>query len=76
MKNLPKLETFDAWYYLNPHTLCNPEGDHFTPTCIRICQVIRQSREFSHLLHWRPVDGTKDEIMLEYARLRAGTMWP
>jgi len=60
--NQPSIETFDQWYFHDGY-LCTPQGDRFSPECIRACFYYRQMREVSHLLHWRPVDVGQDYLM-------------
>jgi hypothetical protein len=61
-------ETFDHWRFIEPRVLCSPEGDRFNPLQIRMCHFLKQSREFSHLLHWRP-SGTQDQVIYDFAEL-------
>ena len=60
--NQPSIETFDQWYFYDGY-LCTPQGDRFSPECIRACFYYRQLREVSHLLHWRPGDVGQDYWM-------------
>jgi hypothetical protein len=61
-------ETFEHWHFTEPGVLCSPEGDRFNPLQIRMCHFLKQSREFSHLLHWRPsMEG--DQVIYDFAEL-------
>jgi hypothetical protein len=60
--NQPITETFDQWYFHDGY-LCTPQGDRFSPECIRACFFYRQMREVSHLLNWRPVEAGQDLLM-------------
>lgn len=60
--NQPSIETFDQWYFHDGY-LCSPQGDRFSPECIRACFFYRQMREVSHLLNWRPVEVGQDLVM-------------
>lgn len=61
MNTIP--ESFKGWYFEDGY-FCTPEGDRFHPLCIRMCHYLKQAREFSELLHWRPAQPNQDVVMV------------
>lgn len=62
-------EEFDGWYFEHGY-FCTPEGDRYSPQCLRACFFIRQSSSFSHLMNWRPAQSQFDSIMHSYVGLQ------
>lgn len=61
-------DEFKGWFFEDGY-FCTPEGDRFSPLCIRICFYMKQSKLFSHLLHARPSNVRDDSFMPEYVHL-------
>jgi len=47
---------WEGWYF-EEDFLCTPEGNRFTPVCIRVCHFLRQSEHFRDVLRWRTQAG-------------------